>query len=267
MLIIFIVLSGVWITCGTVFVVREVEVVDITVQKTEELTTDERNAIVAESGLLDKNILFNLDQEKITNSVKSVNPMLKLQGVTAEFPNRVVLTVSRRMPVYVDRENEKYFDAEMYVVDAPADDLVECIDITGANLKLVSGLTTGDLAVGKDEWTQCKIKQLKVMANYFPSLDGLKINYDDNRSVVGNYVCLLLETKPGVTYKIKVKPGENFLHALEFTDQIYNMMGIEGIYKTMYRDAAPGKVGTQILDEDGNNIMLAITGRDIVYEE
>ncbi len=91
MLILLIVLTGICITCGTIFVVREIEVVDSTVQTAEALTETEKSDIIMQSNLRGKSILFNLNQDKIAQKIKSVNSMLKLQSVNAKFDHRVVL--------------------------------------------------------------------------------------------------------------------------------------------------------------------------------
>ena len=246
MLILFIVLSSIWITCGTIFVVRHVEIVDSTVTA-ERLTDEEVNEIVNQCGLLGKNILFNLHDDEVAESIKTVNPMIKLQTVTAKFPNRVVLEVSRRVPVYYDGKNEKCFDAEMCVVDTPLSS--ECVDISGANLELArEDFMCGDVVSGKDDRSQCKIEQLKVIATSgcFESLDGFKISYDDDDSLVGaNRLYLILKINEGVTFKIKVKPEENFLHALDYTVQYYKSQNkINGVYETVY-DEIDNKLKTK----------------------
>lgn len=239
MLILFIVLSSIWITCGTIFVVRDIQIIDSTVPTAKLLTQEEKNDIINNSGLMGKNILFNLNQDKITQGIKSVNPMLKLQSVTAEFPNRVVLKISRRVPVYYldDENNKKYFDAEMCVVDGTPS--AECVEITDANLELArDDFQVGDIVVGKDARNQCKINQLKTIATagLFDSLDGFKISYDDNIEAVGAYrVCLIMEINAGVTFEIKVRLDENFLDALDYTVQYYEKINkVDGVYKTEY---------------------------------
>ena len=176
MLIIFIVLSSIWITCGTIFVVREIEVIDTS----ELLTQEEKNQIAKDSGLYGKNILFNINEEKIAQGIKSSNPTIKLQSVKAEFPSRVVLKVARSLPVYYDSKNEIYLDADMCVVEEQPN----CIDIANANLNLVGeSLKLGDVVLGKDAKTQCKIKQLKIVANYFSTLS------DKNQPMIRRNSC------------------------------------------------------------------------------
>ena len=239
MLIIFIVVAGVCITCGTVFVVRNVDVVDVTVQTANALTEDEKNEVIENSNLLGKNILFNLNQDKIAKKVKTVNSKFKLHRVTAKFPNRIILEISRRVPVFYDSKNQYVYDAEMCIVDCGAVPDEEWVDISGANLTLVNDLTTGDMAVGQNQRSQAKIEQLKVVASYFDSLDGIELTYDDKAETVGaGYLCLNLTIKSGVTFKIKIKPNDNFKYALEYTDQIYQNVvhGATGVYTTLYNE-------------------------------
>ncbi len=234
MLIIFVVLASVCITCGTIFVVREIEIVDATVPAAEVLSETEKNEIINKSGLMGKNILFNLNEEKISQGVKSVNPSLKVQSVRAEFPNRVVLEVSRRVPVFYDSKSQLYFDAEMCVVDSQSAD---CIDIADANLDLAGKYKVGDMVVGDDETEQCKVSQLKTIVAYFPSVEGFEIAYKDDPADVGAYlVCLVLKINHAVTFEIKIEPKDDFLRALEFANQIYQDWNFSGEYQVSYDD-------------------------------
>jgi len=249
MLIIFIVLSCIWITCGTIFVVREIEVIDVT----NVLTEEEKSEIASQSGLLGKNILFNLNEDKIAKEIKSVDSSIKLQSVKAEFPSRVVLKVSRSLPVYHDAENQIYLDADMCVVKENLS--VNYIDITNANLNLnQSTYEFGDKIIGSDERTQCKIEQLKIVANYFTNLQQFdmkqfEISYNDDPACVGaSLVCLNLVIKDNVEFEIKTLPSDDFLKALDFTVQIYQREMVNGVYKTLFDESKD--VVTIIGDEE-----------------
>ncbi|MBR4418469.1 MAG: FtsQ-type POTRA domain-containing protein [Clostridia bacterium] len=240
MLIVFIVLSFVWITCGTIFVVREIEVEDLTVEAAEPLTNEEINEIVNECGLKGKNVLFNLDKDKIAEEIKAHNPMIKLQSIIAKFPNRVILKVARRMPIYCDQKNKMYFDAEMCVVsDKP---VPGCIDITGVELELVhNNFVVGDVVKGKNIQDQQKIEQLKIIASYFPSLAGFEISYkNEDKDIGAERVRAVLSIKSGVTFEIEInfKNKENFFYALQYTDQIYKqeLNQASGDYFTSYKN-------------------------------
>lgn len=227
MLIIFIVLSGVWIACGTIFVVREIEIIDTRVETSDALTVEEKSDIITKSGLRGKNILFSMDENQIAQSVKLVNPKIKLQSVTAHFPNRVVLVLSRRVPIYYDGNH--YYDAEMCKVDGTSSD---CVDITSAQLNLAGNLNYGDMAVGRDEATKSKINQLKIVASCFDSITNFEIGYE---SALSKTTCMVLKIKPRVTFKIIVDYHADFLHALKYTLQIYNnQQKQDGDYETFY---------------------------------
>ncbi len=238
MLIIFVVLAGICITCGTVFVVREIEVEDQTVMSANPLSDDEKNALIEKCGLNGKSILFNLNQDKIATNVKAVNPMFKLQNVVAKFPNHVTLVISRRVPKFVD--NNHVYDAEMCIVGSGMD--ADLVNISTVNLRLKDGLNAGDLAVGADDATNCKIEQLKVVADYFQSLEGFEISYDDTVGEIGSgkCLCLWLKIKADVTFKIKIGLHDNFRHALDYTYHVYTDADkanqVAGVYETLYQE-------------------------------
>ncbi len=266
MLIIFIVVAGICITCGTIFVVREVEV-DATT-----LSEPEKKQIVEQSGLCGKNILFGLNEEQIAKKIKKVDPMFKLQSAIAKFPNRVVLTISRRSPIYYATIGGRnlLFDADMCVVEG---DTTDCVDITAAGLSLSNNLAVGDLAVAQnknDQRTQGKIRQLKALANYYGnSLKDYQISYNDNTGVVDSkLLCLDLKIDAQVTFELKIKPNENFLHALKFTEKIHQTYPQNRVcvYETMYHADKSNKVGTQILDSDNHNLVIQ-NGKEVVFYE
>ncbi len=240
MLIVFIVLSFVWITCGTIFVVRDVEIEDLTVAAAEPFSDEEKNEIINQCGVKGKNILFNLNKDKIAEEIKSYNPIIKLQSITAKFPNRVILKVARRVPIYCDQNNKMYFDAEMCVVSQ--NPVPGCIDITGAALELArDDFAVGDVVTGKNKQDQQKIEQLKIIASYFPSLAGFEITYkNDEKEIGAERVRAVLNIKSGVTFEIEInfKNGENFLYALQYTDQIFKqeLNQANGYYFTSYKD-------------------------------
>ncbi len=244
LLIVFIIVSGVCITCGTIFVIRDVEVVDETVLSAGVLSLSdaEKDEIIENCGLRGKNILFNLNEDKITRNIKHVNSMFKLKSVTAKFPSRVILVVARRVPIYYDG-NGKWYDAEMCCVTGTPEQ-ESGVSIAGAKLNLIDDLEFGDFAVGKDARTKAKIEQLKLIATYFRSIDGFEIDYDDDAGSVGaDLLCLNLHIKSDVLFQIKIKPTDDFLYALEFTDQVYRQENAEapGVYLTLNDNHNPGK--------------------------
>lgn len=240
MLIIFIVLSGVWIACGTIFVVREIEIVDTRIDTADALTDVEKNDIITKSGLCGKNILFNVNETKVAQSIKSVNSMIKLQSITAQFPNRVILVLSRRVPIFYDGSN--YYDAEMCKVEGTS---AGCVNISNAYLNLVDDLKYGDMAVGIDEATNCKLNQLKTIAAYYDSIKNFEISYDSY--TLSNTTCLVLKINAQVTFQLTVGFHADFLHALEYTQQIYQQEQYDGVYETYFGfDQYANKVVTRL---------------------
>ena len=234
MLILFIVVAGVCITCGTVFVVRDVEVVDATVQESEFLTAAEKNEIIEKSGLHGKNILFNLNQDKVVQNLKAYNSKLKVQSITAKFPNRVVVVVSRRVPIYYD--GQRCYDAEMCVVECNQPE--NCINIAGANLEQTD-LKLGDFATAKTARVQKKIKQLRVIGGMVDSLENIEaISYEDDLDKVpsSDYLYLKIKLSGNTNFVIKVNSQQDLRHALQYTNFVYsNKRGMEaGEYRTLY---------------------------------
>ncbi|MBQ7973790.1 MAG: FtsQ-type POTRA domain-containing protein [Clostridia bacterium] len=242
MLIIFIVLATVWMACGTIFIVRDIVIIDETVQAADPLTETEKNQIIKESGLLGKNILFNLNEETIAKNIKSYNPMLKLHSAKAEFPSGVILKISRRSPIYCMQKDSEtiYFDAEMCLVENTQS--IECIDISGTNLELAnSNLSVGDVVTGKEKKDQAKIEQLTTIASYFDDLSGFDITYDDTAGYE-NFTILVMKINPDVTFKITIDlhNDENFFKALDYTNQFYkDKNNLPGEYITVYRNNIP----------------------------
>lgn len=242
MLVVLIVLAGIGIMCGTIFVVREVEVVDANASVSV-LTDEEKDLIIAKTELKGKNILFNINQDKIKASIKTCDPMYKVHSIKSEFPSKVVITISRRVPVYYDTPNGKYYDAEMYIVKETGTPAANCVDISGANIQLKDGLNYGDLAVGATATDQRKIEQLKIVAGYFAeqlsswSVNDYPITFNDAASHVGGrLICLHLQIADGVTFEIKTAADDNFAHLLAFVNTVYQEKAgkATGNYKAMY---------------------------------
>ena len=240
MLVVLIVLAGIGIMCGTIFVVREIEVVDANAAVSV-LTDAEKEAIMNKTELKGKNILFNINQEKIKASIKTCDPMYKVHSIKTQFPSKVIITISRRVPIYFDTQNGKYYDAEMYIVKETGTQAADCVNITGANLQLKDGLDYGDLAAGATAADNRKIAQLKIVAGYFADqLSGLKISYNDNASHVGGrLICLHLQIADDVTFEIKTKADDDFAHLLAFTNTTYqnDAKRAPGNYKAMYHES------------------------------
>ena len=116
-LIIFLVIGTLAILGGTVFSIKSITVrfsnvldyfVDADATKPEkDAITAELEASIEESlgYMKNKNILFNVNSAKITTSVEGHKDnyegfRLRVSNVKAEFPNKLVITVRERYPVY-----------------------------------------------------------------------------------------------------------------------------------------------------------------------
>lgn len=251
MLIILVVLAGLGIMCGTIFVVRDVEVVDA--NPAAILSAEEKNNIVTKTELHGKNILFSINQNKIKANIKACDPMYKVHSIKTEFPNKVVIKISRRVPIYWDQVNSKYYDADMYVVKEMGTTPTDCVDITGANLQLKEDVNYGDLAVGKTSTDNRKINQLKLVAAYFPTLSGFTLKYNDDAAHVGGkLICLHLTVAYGVTFELKTMADDDFAHLLAFVNTVYQNEAKQatGNYKAMYHQS--GKCTVKYTDLGGN---------------
>lgn len=242
MLIVFILLAGVWITCGTIFVVRDVEIVE-TAANTSTLTDAEITHLVEETNLKGKSILFNLNQNEITSHIKTVDATLKVQNITAVFPNKVVINLTRRVPVYTDVTNQCYYDADMCIL-RDVKNAVNCVDVTAANLQLTNSTAAGDEAQGLDARNQRKIDQLKTVAN-FPNLAVSGVAYDE--SINGDpYLRLELQIGQESTarFVLKTKADEDFAHLLAWTYGIYQKRQSSSDYTAMYNTQGKVTVST-----------------------
>lgn len=252
MLVILIVLAGVGIMCGTIFVVRDVEVIDANAVVSV-LTDEEKEQIVSKTELQGKNILFSINQDKIKASIKACDPMYKVHSIKTEFPHKVVIKISRRVPVYLDTKNGKYYDAEMFIVKEMGTQVTPYVNITAANLQLKDNLDYGDLAVGATANDNRKIEQLKIVAGYLG--DGLTtctISYNDEAAHVGGrYICLHWQINANVTFEIKTTADDDFAHLLAFTNTIYqnDAQKVAGNYKAMYHEN--GKCTVKLTNVNG----------------
>lgn len=246
MLIVFIVLAGLWIMGGTIFVVREIEVVDFNPEMA--VAPQLKTEIVNRVGLKGKNILFSIKEEKIKASIKAVDPMLKVQSIKTKFPNKVVINISKRIPIYTDGDH--FFDADMCVVQGTS--AAGYVDITGANIQLTNP-TMGNAAVGATARDHRKIAQLQVVGGYFDSITGWQIAFDDSEVEVGaDRLCLILQLGPNVKFQIKTKPHDDFAKILAYTHAVYKEQGHLGEYTAWYSNSN-GKIVVDVIDNEGEN--------------
>jgi hypothetical protein len=185
--------------------------------------------------LLGKNILFNLDKDKITEIVENTEIFLKVVNVKAEFPNRIVVDVRERYPVflYKDSADTIVMDAEMRVLykndftgnrnNLSESDLTDISFIGSGTGGLLQGvLNKGDYAVGSSDSSKEKINLIAFIPDFFAStgnyeastihqIRGVKFN-----PPVEGILSMRIEVKPeqhdtqDVRLIIMKAPGEDF---------------------------------------------------------
>ena len=105
-LLVFIVLGTLAIVGGTVFVVRSV---DIRFVSDTEYFDDENAAIIrleeSVSFIKGKNILFNVDRERIKSEIEETDVRVIVANIEAKFPNKLEIKLRERYPTF------KYTDA------------------------------------------------------------------------------------------------------------------------------------------------------------
>lgn len=173
-MVVLIILSGVAIIGGTVFVIKDIEIKVVSTAFVDEETSKE-NMSAAVKDIKGKSILFNLDKDEIRTKIEAAEKLVKVVNIMAEFPNKVVIEVRERYPVFVFNKvssggNMVILDADMRVLyndttawDGDYDKLVD-ISETGV---LVDTFTVGDYASSGVEEDKEKIEQLQAVTKYF----------------------------------------------------------------------------------------------------
>ncbi len=217
MLITFIVLAGIWIMGGTVFIVDEIQIkLDGKGLSASSSEPDLEKNIIEKINLQGKNILFGLDEEEISESVKAVSPTLKVVNVKSEFPNRVVIDVIRRSAIY--NNGTLLFDEDMVIVGGGTSGLANIMD---TNIELKS-TNAGDVAEGKTIADNKKIDQLKIIGNYFEEMEGWKVSYDDSSNAIGaNMLCMNILMNDGSSLRMTTGYNEDFIKLLTYTYSSY----------------------------------------------
>ena len=121
-LIVFILVSGLAVLGGTVFRVKTVEILFANEPEAEYIADDieqtKANLRNAVSFLQGKNILFDIDRAKIVSEIESADRRIRWTNTEAKFPNKVVITVRERYPVFYYTEGTTNFvmDATLRIV-------------------------------------------------------------------------------------------------------------------------------------------------------
>ena len=125
-LIVFIVVGGLAVLGGTVFLIKDINKdIEIVFSNDREYLVGAdyddamRNMKDAVSFLKGKNALFDLDREKISNDIETKEPRVRWTNTEAKFPNKVVITVRERYPVFyysVNSSTDIVMDAKLRIV-------------------------------------------------------------------------------------------------------------------------------------------------------
>jgi len=151
-LIIFILLGGIGIASGQIFVVRHIE--PVLVGLPEYIVNDARfysdikNSLGFTQG---RSILFSLDRDRVWNTVENVDYRVRVTNVEALFPNRIRITMRERYPVFRFDYNgqQMVLDSELRFVTT-ADVLTDerLVDITGQITYLRDRRVNGQIPLG-----------------------------------------------------------------------------------------------------------------------
>jgi hypothetical protein len=168
-LIIFIILSGMAVIGGTVFIVREVEI-NIVSADSEVLPNEALSKAKMQSEieyLKGKSILFSVKESEIQAKIEAAETLVKVKNIKAEFPNKIVIDVRGRYPVYkcTDLGQTMILDAEMRRLPEIWGNDKELIDITDASISF-NPVEVGGFATGYTPTDEKKIAQLNIVSNY-----------------------------------------------------------------------------------------------------
>lgn len=139
----FLILTVVLITLAcTVFTVSGIQVIPAT---DIALQAEESEKIISDSGINLKSSVFTLSKAKASTNIELLNPNIKVTKVEIKFPNKVVINVRRRLPVFMIKDGDNYavLDRELKIIEITdsIDNLDYClikgVDLTNAALSTV----------------------------------------------------------------------------------------------------------------------------------
>jgi hypothetical protein len=229
-LVIFIVLAGIAIIGGTVFRVKKIDIVFTNTTTLDREAAERLLQNKLGKDLLGKNILFNLDKTKITEIVENTEIFLKVTNVKAEFPNRIVVNVRERYPVFLYKDSADTFvmDAEMRILyknnfTGDESGLTDISFVGSGTGGLLQGtLNRGDYVMGNNDSSKEKIELINFIPRFFMGLGGYEAATTHQiRGVkfeppVEGVIAMRIEVKPekheteDVHLVIMKAPGEDF---------------------------------------------------------
>jgi hypothetical protein len=203
---------------GTVFVVKDVE---IQFDSGETMMTEAaaaeyaayKEAMLEAIDLKGKNILFNINERKIRTTLESTVKLIKVKNIEAEFPNRVVIKVRERFPIYIYRDEHSsltlIMDTDMRVLKKnPAgyvgDELVD-ISYQSTSINFSPGINEGDFVSGQGDTDKEKLEQIGIIQKYFFGRENYeaaithsirKITFAKPASAVSSMMDMDIEVRP-----------------------------------------------------------------------
>jgi hypothetical protein len=228
-LVIFIVLAGMGIIGGTVFRVRNIDIVFTkTAVNLDKAKVNEKLLLELEY-LKGKNILFNTDKDAIKKIVEDTEIFLKVVNIKAKFPNTIVIDVRERYPVYIYKEGTAktyIMDAEMrvlYIEDDYTGDGKGLVDISFVGSGLFSAdIVKGSYVMGVGESNQEKIRLINIIPEFFEGNSSYEaalihqIREITFAPTVDGIITMIVDVKPAedrdidVQLKIMRAPNEDF---------------------------------------------------------
>jgi transcriptional regulator of acetoin/glycerol metabolism len=193
---------------GTVFVIKEVEINFISAESFTNEEESKENMLSKIDYLKGKSILFNVNENEIRSKIESAEKLIKVKNIKAEFPNKIIIDVRERFPVYkyTFMGTTMILDTEMRILYKDPNawkDESELTDISDAGISL-NPADVGDFATGATAVSIKKIEQLNIVSNYF-SAQGTqeagrthmlrKITFDDDNSA-SDMLRMVIEMKP-----------------------------------------------------------------------
>jgi len=206
-LIVFIVIGGLAVLGGTVFRVRDINkdveihfknvneyIVNTPEYKDNDITKKKLKDSV--SFLKNKNALFDLDRKKIKEAIEKADPRVRWTNTEAKFPNKVVITVRERYPVFyytIGSSTHVVMDATLQIVriglppdrtgpNPPRDTLLDITDQFNASFPSGSANQYLGEKLSKYLLDDEDIKKFNIivdMMEYFAGGEESEANYED----------------------------------------------------------------------------------------
>jgi len=205
LLIFFIVFAVVLILNGTLFLVDSIEFVDYKTGQSYQSELYAAEDLITASKLSRGMNIFTVSEAKATESLTAAFPKLKVVNIERQFPNKIVIYLFERYPMYAVESGDVYI-----IVDREGR-ILETVESLPDNITLVEGLaidyeTTGIKLKTKDY----SADRLIALGQAFELYDYIDSNFTQiiSRIEVMGY-SFSLYTKTGVELRLNVASNLN----------------------------------------------------------